>query len=204
MTVLAPDSSPVDHRSSAPRNRFRRAVIHLYAALHRWGESGWAGSAVAGWGLLQGSVVPGPSEAVLLPLGLADPRRAFALAGWATAGSTIGGLVAYLIGAELFDTVGRGILNMFGVTMQAWEARRSLFENRGWMLVVISTLSPLSTKFVCMAAGAFAVPFLPFTLALLGGRAARFLIVGALIRFAGVKLRGRLERWMGRPVDALA
>ena len=204
MTVLAsapPNST--EQRSRAPRNRFRRAVVAVYAALHRWGESGWAGSAVGGWGLLQGSVVPGPSEAVLVPLGLADPRRALVLAGWAIAGSTLGGLIAYTIGAQLFDSVGRTILDLFRVTPPEWEALGLQFDKWGWVIVLASTLSPLSTKFTCMAAGAFGVPLVEFSLALLGGRGIRFLIVGATIRFAGVKLTRALERWMGRPVDTL-
>src|SRR5688500_8771980 len=86
----APEAPAVpEHRSPGTGNRLKRAIVHLYAALHRWGESGWAGSAVGGWGVLQGSVVPGPSDAVLIPLGLADPRRALTLAAWATAGATV-------------------------------------------------------------------------------------------------------------------
>src|SRR5688500_20349897 len=99
--VLAPEAEAVpEQRSPATGNRLKRAIVHLYAALHRWGESGWAGSAVGGWGVLQGSVVPGPSDALLVPLGLADPRRGLVLAGWATAGATIGGLIAHAIGLQ--------------------------------------------------------------------------------------------------------
>src|SRR5688572_18660116 len=55
--VLVPEPPAVpEHRSPATGNRLKRAIVHLYAALHRWGESGWAGSAVGGWGVLQGSV----------------------------------------------------------------------------------------------------------------------------------------------------
>ena len=192
-----------EHRSPAPGNRVKRAIIHLYAALHRWGESGWAGTAVGGWGVLQGSVVPGPSDAVLIPLGLADPRRALTLAAWATAGATVGGLIAYAIGAQLLSGVDNSIVAWLGISPESWESRRAQFEDRGWILVALSTISPLSTKVVCFGAGAFGVPAGEFFLALLVGRGARFLAVGLMLRFAGKGVRRAFERWLGRPVETL-
>ncbi len=177
--------------------------MHLYAALHRWGESGWSGSAVGGWGVLQGSVVPGPSDALLVPLGLADPRRALVLALWATAGATIGGIVAYAIGGHLLGGVSNSLISWATVDSPNWEFRRAQFESHGWKIVALSTVSPLSTKFVCMAAGAFGMPFPEFSLALLAGRGARFLAVGIVLTFAGKRLRRMLEGWLGRPAESL-
>ena len=202
--VVLPEAETVpEQRSPATGNRFKRAIVHLYAALHRWGESGWAGSAVGGWGVLQGSVVPGPSDAVLIPLGLADPRRALTLAAWATAGATIGGLIAYAIGAHLLGGVDNSVVEWLGISPESWESRRAEFEENGWILVALSTISPLSTKVVCLGAGAFGVPAGEFFLALLVGRGARFLAVGLLLRFAGKGVRRAFERWLGRPVEAL-
>ena len=113
MTTAAephPAVVPVEHRDVHPGGRVRRALVALVARLHRWAESGHAGSAVCTWNALQGSVVPGPSEALFLPLGLADPRRAFVLAAWAALGATAGGLVAYAIGAFAFEPVGRPLV----------------------------------------------------------------------------------------------
>src|SRR5687768_10999679 len=128
-SLQAPSS---DNRSPATGNRLRRAIVHLYAALHRWGESGWAGSAVGGWGVMQGSIVPGPSDALLIPLGLADPRRALVLAAWATAGATLGGIIAYTIGANFLDALTNSMFGWFGEGSASWESRRAQFESRGW------------------------------------------------------------------------
>ena len=192
-----------EHRSPAPGNRVKRAIVGLYAALHRWGESGWSGSAVGGWGVLQGSVVPGPSDALLIPLGLADPRRALVLAAWATAGATIGGLIAYAIGAQLLSGVDNSLVAWLGISAEGWENRRAQFEDRGWILVALSTISPLSTKVVCLGAGAFGIPFGEFFFALLFGRGARFLAVGLMLRYAGKGVKRVFERWLGRPAETL-
>ncbi len=203
-SILLPDAGAAsEHRSPAPGNRVKRAIVHLYAALHRWGESGWSGSAVGGWGVLQGSVVPGPSDALLIPLGLAEPRRALVLAAWATAGATIGGLIAYAIGAQLLGGVDNSVVGWLGISPESWETRRAQFEHRGWILVALSTISPLSTKVVCLGAGAFGIPAGEFFFALLAGRAARFLAVGLMLRYAGKGVRRAFERWLGRPVETL-
>jgi membrane protein YqaA with SNARE-associated domain len=179
----------------------RRALVALLARLHRWAESGHAGSAVCTWNALQGSVVPGPSEGLLIPLGVADPPRAPVLALWAAAGATAGGLVAYAIGLYAFDAVGWPLVSLLGVSAERWASLEGLFRRHGALLVVLSTVSPLSTKFVCIGAGTFGVPFGPFALALGAGRLGRFGLVGLLLRFAGARVLGWLERRLGRPVE---
>ena len=54
--------------------------------------SGWGGPAVGTWGLLQGSVMPGPTDMVLVPLGLAVDTR-----GAQVDGGVDGGQVAPLL-----------------------------------------------------------------------------------------------------------
>jgi len=71
------------------------------------------------------------------------------------------------------------------------------------MIVALSAISPLSTKVVCLTAGSFGVPPLHFVAGLVAGRAARFLAVATLVRFAGEWLRERLERRLGRPLEEL-
>ena len=171
-----------------PRNRVRRSLERLLGVLHRWAESGWSGPAVGTWGVLQGSVVPGPTDTLLVPLGVADPPRVWRLALWALAGATAGGLAAYAIGALAFDELGRPLLSLMGVGPADLSHSAELFADKGWMLVVLSSFSPISTKLACIAAGAFGVPFGEFALAIAGGRAIRFAAVALVVRFAGEKL----------------
>ena len=107
----------------------------VIAALHRWAESGWAGTATATWEILQSSVVPGPSGAVFAPLAIADPERAPRLAVWATAGAIIGGCIAYLIGAQAFEGLGRSLINDF-LPPQAQANMQEKIEMYEWSLGV--------------------------------------------------------------------
>src|SRR5688500_3013881 len=169
-------------------------LSRLIAALHRWAESGWAGAATATWELLQSSVVPGPSGVVFAPLAVADPPRAPRLAAWGLAGSVLGGCIAYLIGVHAFDELGRTLLGALGVSDARIASSQVLFERYGWLLVFASTISPLSTKLTCMAAGAFWLPFVQFVPALFVGRAVRCGVLVVLLRYAGEHLAERLAR----------
>jgi membrane protein YqaA with SNARE-associated domain len=167
-------------------------LSRVIAALHRWAESGWSGTATATWEVLQGSVVPGPSGAVFAPLAVADPPRAPRLAAWGALGSILGGCIAYLIGVTAFDGFGHAILSMLGVSQATLASSESMFERHGWLLVFTSTISPLSTKIVCIAAGGFGLPFASFLPALVVGRAIRFAALTVILRFAGERLQRRL------------
>jgi len=169
-------------------------LARLIAALHRWAESGWAGSATATWELMQGSFMPGPSGVVFAPLAVADPPRAARLALWGTVGAVAGGCIAYWIGARAFDEIGRPVLSMLGVSDGRLASTEALFDRHGLLIVFASTISPLSTKLTCIAAGAFGVAFPTFLPALLVGRALRFAALTLILRFAGERLSARLAR----------
>src|SRR5688500_3805484 len=177
-------------------------LSRILAALHRWAESGWAGAATASWEVMQSSVVPGPSGAVFAPLAVSDPPRAPRLAVWAVAGAVMGGCIAYLIGARAFDGFGRDVLSMLGVSASMLASTERMFDRHGWLLVFASTISPLSTKLACIAAGGFGLPFATFFPALIVGRALRFAVLTVLLRFAGERLRNRLLRRETRLAEA--
>jgi membrane protein YqaA with SNARE-associated domain len=169
-------------------------ISRAIAVLHRWAESGWAATATATWEVMQSSVVPGPSGAVFAPLALADPPRAPRLAVWGVAGAVAGGCIAYVIGARAFDGFGRDVLSMLGVSAATLASSEAMFDRHGWLLVFASTISPLSTKLACIAAGGFGLPFATFLPALVVGRAIRFAALTILLRFAGERLERRLAK----------
>ena len=166
-------------------------LSRLVAALHRWAESGWAGAATATWEFFQSAILPGPSGVVFAPLAIADPPRAPRLAVWGLAGAVAGGCIAYAIGAHAFDALGRPMLSALGVSEARIAASETAFARHGWWLVFLSTITPLSTKLTCVAAGAFGLPIVQFVPTLFVGRALRFGVLTVLLRFAGERLAGR-------------
>jgi membrane protein YqaA with SNARE-associated domain len=187
-----------------PGGRISSGAVRVLAWLHRLAEAGWATTAVGTWAFLQASVVPGPVDGVLVPLGLADPKRAWRFAWSALAGCTLGALAAYAIGALAFDTIGRSLLDWIGVATPEVEQFRARFKDKGLWLVLLSTLTPLSGKLVAIAAGAFGVPILPFAATIVIGRAFRYGVVAAVVRYFGDRAERYIERRYGKTLDELA
>ncbi len=171
----------------------RRWLALTLERLHRLAESGWGGTSAFLWGVGQSSVVPGPAEAVLIPLGFADPPKAWRLAAWTFAGTLVGGLAAFTIGALAFDVV-RPMLGYIGIGDAELERMRALAGSHGALLVLVSAMTPISTKVVSIAAGAFGLPIEAFVATLAVARGSRLFAVAAILRFAGGRVRSYLER----------
>src|SRR5215831_12136980 len=63
----------------------------------------------------ESSFFPIPPDALLIPMVLARPDRAWRLAAICTAASVVGGLAGYAIGYFLFDSIGQAIIGHEGV-----------------------------------------------------------------------------------------
>ena len=181
--------------------RLLRWLSRTLDRLHRLAESGWGNTATFTWGLAQSSVVPGPAEALLIPLAVADPPASWRLAAWTFAGTIAGGLVAFAIGTFAFDAV-RPLLGVLGIGAAELERIHALADSHGPLLVLVSAFTPISTKVVSIAAGAFGIPFGSFLLALTLARGARLLAVAAVLRFAGERFARYLARRGGEAARA--
>lgn len=202
MTSLEqPRATRVRRRSPT---RLSNGAVRALAQLHRLAEAGWAATAVGTWAFLQASVVPGPVDGVLVPLGLADPKRTWHFAWSALVGSTLGAVVAYTIGALAFESVGRALLGWLGVAGPEIEQFRVMVKDKGLWLVLLSTVTPLSGKLVGIAAGAFGIPVLPFLATMLVGRGIRYGVVAAVVRYFGDRAESYIERRYGKTLDELA
>jgi membrane protein YqaA with SNARE-associated domain len=200
-SIEQPTATGAPTRSS---ERLSSGAVRALAGLHRLAEAGWAATAVAAWSFLQASVVPGPVDGVLVPLGLADPKRAWRFAWSALVGSTLGALVAYTIGTLAFEGVGRTLLGLLGVTGPEIEHVRAMFKDKGLWLVLLSTVTPLSGKLVAIAAGAFGIPVLPFLATMVGGRGVRYGVIAAVVRYFGDRAERYVERRYGKSLDDIA
>lgn len=170
----------------------------LWAAVERFAHARGAVPATFLWNFAQGSVVPGPAELLLVPLVIADPARAWPLALAATTGSVLGGCVAYALGIAAFATVGKPLLAMLGVSDAMLAQGMALMAEHGWLFIVGSTLTPISTKAVAIGAGAVGLPFPLFALALTIGRGLRFSLDVLVLRASSGLLHRLQQRMLSR------
>lgn len=187
-----------------PAGGLARLALRAYAWLHRLGERGWAFTAIGSWSFLQAAIVPGPVDGLMIPFGLADPPKVWRFAWAAVLGSVLGTLVSYAIGYFAFDTVGHLVLGWAGAGDAAVERLRGAFREKGWILVVVSTWTPVSIKLIAISAGAFGMPVWLFALAILIGRGVRFMAVAAVVHFFGDRVEAWVERRYGKTLVELA
>lgn len=170
-------------------------IARLHATLRRWADAGWSGSVVFGWGLLQGCIFPGFADLFFLPLALAQPSRAYRLALIASAGTIIGSVVLYVLGAQALSFLEGPVASLFDLSPAKLDMYRATLAKWGGWAIFASTMSPLSTKLTSIASGAVGVPFAWFFAALSAGRLTRTLFFAYLVRHGGAQA---LDRWVKR------
>lgn len=143
--------------------------------------------------LIESSIFPIPPDILLIALALGKPQSAFRFAAITTAGSTLGAAVGYGIGFLLLASIGQPIIEFYGLTSQYIKAE-DWFAMYGVAIVLIAGFSPIPFKVITIAAGAFGLSFIPFILAALASRGARFFLEAAILRWGGDRLRNFVEK----------
>ena len=141
----------------------------------------------------ESSFLPLPPDFLLVPMILAQPRRAWLIALICTITSVVGGYVGYAIGYFLFDAIGLPVLEFYHM-MDKYEAFKAAFAEWGAWIIVIKGLTPIPFKLVTIASGAAQFNLVPFTLASLVSRSLRFFLLAALLWRFGEPIRDFIER----------
>jgi membrane protein YqaA with SNARE-associated domain len=141
----------------------------------------------------ESSFFPVPPDALLIPMILAQPRRAWILAGICTAASVSGGALGYLIGYALFDVLAAPLLHLYHYDA-AFARFQAMYGTYGVWVILIKGLTPIPYKIVTIASGAAQFSFAVFMAASLVTRGARFFLLAAVLRRFGEKVRFFIER----------
>ena len=145
----------------------------------------------------ESSFFPLPPDVMLAPMTLSQPKRALFFALLTTVASVLGGVLGYMIGLYAIDWVMPWLQNsVYGasfIRVQSW------FEQWGVWAVFLAGFSPIPYKVFTIASGAFGLVFLPFVVASILGRGARFFLVAGLIGWGG----GRLDRFIRQYMNTL-
>ncbi len=115
---------------------------------------------------------PAPPDVMLIPMILANRKRWFFLATFVVVGSLVGGALAYLIGAGLFDTVGRPIIEWAGAHDQ-FNRIGEVFATNAFIALFGAAFTPVPDTVFTIGAGVFRLPFALFLGAYVLGRALR-------------------------------
>jgi len=160
-----------------------------------------AGKPHASWimgvvSFVESSFFPVPPDVMLIPLSLARPDRAYFYATLCTLTSVAGGVLGYLIGAYLYDSVGLWLMQLYGYGDKV-EAFRAAYAEWGAWIILLKGMTPIPYKIVTIASGFAAYPLLPFILLSIVARGMRFYLIAFLLNRYGPRARVILEERLG-------
>jgi membrane protein YqaA with SNARE-associated domain len=141
---------------------------------------------------IESSLFPVPPDILIIPMVLAAPSRAWRVATVATAASVVGGLLGYAIGAGLYETVGRPVLDFYGYGAK-FESFRDAYNEWGAWIVAGAGFTPFPYKVITIASGVTGLNLAVFMLASLISRGARFFLLAALLWYFGPPVRRFIE-----------
>ncbi len=182
-----------EHVEAVPRgNPLRR----LYAWMLRNAQGPHAFAALAAFAFAEASFFPIPPDVMLLPMMLANRRRAILTAAWCTFWSVMGGMLGYAIGALYWDTAGLGLIHLLHIPLEQLEALRAKYASNA-ALIVVQGLTPIPYKLVTISSGLANVPFAAFMLYSAITRSLRFIVLeGLLVYIFGDRASLFIEKYM--------
>ncbi len=139
---------------------------------------------------LESALLPIPIESLSIPL-LTARKNPWPIALWGSVSSVLGGMVGYLIGFALFGTLGRWIIETYGVGEQYEQIKTIASENlwKASWVVFLGAITPIPFKLVSIACGAVQIPFLVFLAVAAFGRSLRYSLFALAFHVFGDRLR---------------
>src|SRR6476659_6037198 len=102
----------IDKPEAKPRGL---RAIYAWMLANAQGKNAWA--AVAAFAFAEASFFPIPADVMVLPMMLADRKRAFRLGVGVAFWSVAGGMLGYAIGALFWETAGVWLINALHVPL---------------------------------------------------------------------------------------
>lgn len=163
----------------------------IKASQHKHADRYLVGVSVA-----EASFFPIPVDVMLAPMVMAERDRAWYLAFITTVASVVGGVLGYCIGLFAFDSIATWLeqSHYWG----SYQIAVQWFADYGFWAMLLAGFSPIPFKVFTIAAGTVSMPLVPFVLACIVGRGARYALVAGLVRTAGPAFEKHLLKYIDR------
>lgn len=168
----------------------------LYQKVMVWSRLPNAPWYLAALSFAESSFFPIPPDVMLAPMSLSNPSKAWWFATITTIASVLGGLFGYLIGATAFDVIEPHL--KASSYWPAFQVAELWFKDWGFWAIFVAGFSPIPYKVFTIAAGTLSMAIIPFTIASIIGRGARFFIVAGLMKWGGARMEANLHKYVDR------
>jgi membrane protein YqaA with SNARE-associated domain len=133
---------------------------------------------------------------MLMPMSLAQPKRAWLFAAVCTVASVVGGMLGYAIGALLYDSVGLWLIRLYGLGDKV-EAFRAGYAQVGALIILVKGVTPIPYKLVTITSGFAGYNIWLFALFSTITRGGRFFVEALVLNRYGDWIRARIEPHLG-------
>jgi membrane protein YqaA with SNARE-associated domain len=173
----------------------RRKIRQMYGWVVGWAATRHATKALAGISFAESSFFPIPPDPLLIAVTTVKPHKYLRFAAICTIASIAGGVLGYLIGLGLFESVGAQIINTYHL-QEEFQALGLRYEDNALLAVFAAALTPIPYKLITISAGVFKVNFFAFMLASIVGRGGRFFLVATLMHHFGKRYKDKIEKYI--------
>lgn len=176
-------------------------VRRLYDWVLHWADTPHGPAALFLLAFAESSFFPIPPDPLLIALCLGAPARSLRFAAICTAGSVLGGMAGYGIGAGAWHLVDQWFFAYVpGVTPEAFDLVGGMYDRYDFWAVFVAGLTPIPYKVFTLSGGMFGINFATFVVASALSRGLRFFAVAGLIW----KFGPPIARFIDRYFDLLA
>jgi len=181
----------IDQPEKKPRGL---RAVYAWMLANAQGRHAWA--AVAAFAFAEASFFPIPADIMVLPMMIADRKRAFKLGAWVAFWSVMGGALGYAIGALFWETAGVWLVHALHLPLEQVENLRIKYSTNAH-LIMVQGATPIPYKLVTIASGLAGVAFPLFMLYSAVTRSIRYIAIEAtLVYVMGDKAKELLEKYL--------
>jgi membrane protein YqaA with SNARE-associated domain len=148
--------------------------------------------ALAAVSFSESSFFPVPPDVMLVPMMLARPDKAWFYATICTISSVLGGILGYMIGLVLYDSIGAWLFQIYGLAEGA-ETFRHAYAEYGHWVILLKGLTPIPYKLVTITSGFANYHLGWFILLSILTRGARFFLVALLMSQFGPRIKSIID-----------
>jgi len=177
-----------------PKPAKRGVVRRMYDWVLSWADTPYGTPALFVVSFTESSFFPVPPDVLQIALSAGKPHRAFWYATVNLVGSVLGAFLGYLIG-YLFWTATQDFFFAYVFQEEMFRKVEGLYQEHGFWAVLISAPTPIPYKLFTIAAGVCQLALLPFFIASVLGRGARFFLVAAIMYYFGPTVKSWIEKY---------
>lgn len=142
---------------------------------------------------IESSFFPIPPDVMLIPMVVAKRQAWWRIALVCTIASVIGALLGYAIGAFLFETIGRWLIEFYHAG-GTFERIVGWYDDWGWLGILAGAVTPLPYKVLTIFSGTVLFSLPVFIAVSIVGRGLRFFLVAGLLYWFGEPIRAFIEK----------